>query len=153
LRKTCSNRRTSWRAENRESPNKQACGGRFSTAYYALFHLLIAEAVGNWRRTDQRAKLARAFDHGRMKQASIKTFNKEFSGQNPRTVADLKKVANAFIHLQQFRNKPDYDNSFVLTPTEARGQVALASDAFASWAAVRKETIAQDYLLALMIHR
>jgi len=25
-----------------------------STAYYAVFHLLVAEAVGNWKRNDQR---------------------------------------------------------------------------------------------------
>jgi len=36
--------------------------------------------------------------------------------------------------------------------TEALAQVTLASNAFASWSAIRKERIVQDYLLALSIH-
>jgi len=42
-----------------------------STAYYALFHLLISEAVANWNRVSLRAALGRAFDHGIMKAAPI----------------------------------------------------------------------------------
>jgi uncharacterized protein (UPF0332 family) len=137
----------------RRKPKQASLRRAVSTAYYALFHLLIAEAVGNWKRTDQRTKLARTFEHGRMKQASIKTVKEEFSGQSAQTVMDLQKVADAFIRLQDFRHKADYDNTFTLTHTEALRQIALASDAFASWSAIRKEKIAQDYLLALLIHR
>ena len=140
------------RREKRK-PKQASLRRAVSTAYYALFHLLIAEAVGNWKRIDQRADLARAFEHRKMKQASAKTSNEKFSGQSPKTVADLKMVANAFIHLQQFRYRADYDNSLRLMRTEALAQIALASDAFASWSAIRRERIAQDYLLALLIHR
>jgi hypothetical protein len=38
-----------------------------STAYYALFHLLIDEAVGKWAVERQRSILARTFDHAKMK--------------------------------------------------------------------------------------
>ena len=41
-----------------------------SSAYYALFHLLIRDAVVNWKHADQHARLARSFDHKRMKDAS-----------------------------------------------------------------------------------
>jgi hypothetical protein len=41
-----------------------------STAYYALFYLLISEATTNWSRPELRATLARVFDHGPMKQAA-----------------------------------------------------------------------------------
>jgi len=41
-----------------------------SSAYYALFHLLIRDAIVNWKHVDQHARLARAFDHRRMKDAS-----------------------------------------------------------------------------------
>jgi len=41
-----------------------------STGYYALFHLLIAEATANWARPQLRAKLGRCFEHGRMRTAS-----------------------------------------------------------------------------------
>ena len=57
---------------NKESKNpKQASLRRaVSTAYYALFHLLIQEASANWSRKDMRDYLARAFEHGTMRQAS-----------------------------------------------------------------------------------
>src|SRR5580704_10130436 len=38
-----------------------------SSAYYALFHLLICDAVANCTDPRFRAVLARMFDHGRMK--------------------------------------------------------------------------------------
>ena len=39
-----------------ENP-RQACLRRaVSTAYYALFHLLIAEATSNWRHTELRSE-------------------------------------------------------------------------------------------------
>ena len=41
-----------------------------SSAYYALFLLLIRDAVVNWKHADQHARLARSFDHKRMKDAS-----------------------------------------------------------------------------------
>jgi uncharacterized protein (UPF0332 family) len=140
------------RREKRK-PKQASLRRAVSTAYYALFHLLVAEAVGNWKRNDQRSKLARAFEHGRMKQASVKTSSGAFDGQHPQTVADLKTVANAFINLQQFRHRADYDNSLRLTRTDALSQIALAADAFLTWDGIRKEKIAQDYLLALLIHR
>jgi uncharacterized protein (UPF0332 family) len=134
-------------------PKQASLRRAVSTAYYAVFHLLVAEAVGNWKRSDQRSKLARAFEHGRMKQASVKTRSGGFDGQSPQTVANLKTVANAFIRLQEFRHEADYDDSLRLTRTTALARIALAPEAFASWIAIRKEKIAQDYLLALLIHR
>ncbi len=38
-----------------------------STAYYALFHLLVSESVSYWRLKRQRTLLARSFDHRKMK--------------------------------------------------------------------------------------
>lgn len=140
------------RREKRK-PKQASLRRAVSTAYYAVFHLLVAEAVGNWKRSDQRAKLARAFEHGRMKQASIKTRSARFDGQSPQPVAGLKTVANAFIRLQEFRHEADYDDSLRLTRTDVVSWIALASGAFASWSAIRKEKIAQDYLLALLIQR
>jgi len=134
-------------------PKQASLRRAVSTAYYAVFHLLVAEAVGNWKRSDQRAKLARAFEHGRMKQASIKTRSAKFDGESALAVAGLKTVANAFIRLQEFRHEADYDDSLRLARTDVVSWIALASDAFASWSAIRNERIAQDYLLALLIHR
>ena len=74
-----------------------------STAYYSLFHLLVAEATANWKRSGQRAALARAFEHGKMKAASDAAARSQFSGQDPRVVEDRRTVARAFLELQQQR--------------------------------------------------
>jgi hypothetical protein len=41
-----------------------------SSAYYALFHLLIFDACLNWSNAISRSGLARMFDHGVMKKVS-----------------------------------------------------------------------------------
>jgi hypothetical protein len=41
-----------------------------STAYYALFHLLISEALENWSRPEFRPILGRIFEHGTMRSVS-----------------------------------------------------------------------------------
>ena len=55
---------------NREKrrPRQASLRRAVSTVYYALFHLLIHEATLNWKRVEQRAQLARFFEHGKMKQ-------------------------------------------------------------------------------------
>lgn len=52
-------------AERRPSCMRRAV----STGYYAVFHLLVEEFVGNWPFADQRARLARMFDHRKMRDA------------------------------------------------------------------------------------
>src|ERR1035438_5650076 len=46
----------------RTKPRQASLRRAISTAYYALFHLLIREATGNWKRDVQRARLARTFE-------------------------------------------------------------------------------------------
>jgi hypothetical protein len=55
---------------HRESPHQASLRRAVSTAYYAIFHLLIFEATANWARPELRAILGRCFDHGQMKAAS-----------------------------------------------------------------------------------
>ena len=74
---------------NREKkkPRQASLRRSVSTAYYSLFQLLIREATLNWRRVDQRAVLARFFEHGRMKAASEKTRN------SPRILGRIQRQA------------------------------------------------------------
>ena len=51
----------------RKRPRQASLRRAVSTAYYALFHLLVSEAILNWKRVDQRHLLARFFEHGKMK--------------------------------------------------------------------------------------
>jgi hypothetical protein len=60
-------------ARGGKSPKQSSLRRAVSTAYYALFHLLIADFVLNWKAKEQRARLARMFEHGKMSQATSRT--------------------------------------------------------------------------------
>ena len=124
-----------------------------STAYYALFHLLITDAVTNWKRIDQRPDLARAFDHAGMRKASKRIAGLKFSGKLPAGMADLQRVADAFDQLQEFRHFADYDSSQKWSRSDALAAVNCCDAAFRAWRAIRTEKIAQDYLFELLFPR
>ena len=61
------------------TPKQASLRRAVSTAYYALFHLLIDEAVSNWNVPRQRSTLARTFEHSKMRnvcQDHVKDFCK-----------------------------------------------------------------------------
>jgi hypothetical protein len=130
-----------------------------SSAYYALFHLLVQDAVLNWKHADQRARLARTFDHRRMKDASTAIL-KEIGGvQSLATTGGedeqasrfrLSAVAQAFVDLQQARHKADYDTGEPFPPLDAAVDVAQARLAFVTWFEVRDELVARRYLYSLL---
>lgn len=127
-----------------------------STAYYAVFNLLIAESTANWLSPELRNSLARAFDHGPMKQASKAVANAQtspFAGEDPRIVADLRLVAQTFVQLQDQRHIADYDLRQDLEESDARAQVKSAEKVFQVWPAISSHKIAQEYLVALVVRR
>jgi hypothetical protein len=124
-----------------------------STAYYALFHLLIDEAVGNWAIEWQRSTIARTFDHGKMKKICEERIHQFYSSGKPADGLQLMKVAQTFSILQDKRLTADYDNSFNWDRTNAMAQVDLARAAFADWRAIRTTNEAQNYLLMLFLPR
>src|SRR5258707_15869679 len=77
-------------------PKQASLRRAISTAYYALFHLLTTSAAANWKHVGQRVDLARAFEHSRMKDASRKIASRQFGGQTPTVVTQLRAVAKAF---------------------------------------------------------
>jgi len=62
----------------------------------------------------------------------------------------LSTVAEAFVDLQQARHKADYDIEEPFQPLDAAVDVAQARLAFAAWAEVRDEPLAQRYLYSLL---
>lgn len=147
---------------NREKkrPRQASLRRAVSTAYYALFHLLIYEATRNWRRPAQRQLLARAFEHGKMKSACDRK-RSELSAymravpppaSDDLTVArQLYNVVDTFIQSQQRRHTADYDNATRWTRMEVSGQIAAVAAAFHSWRSIRNENLAQDYLVYLLV--
>jgi hypothetical protein len=96
----------------RKQPRQASLRRAISSAYYALFHLLISEAVSKWKVSAQRPQLARIFEHARMNAASERVLNVKvfpFTGQDPAVVGHLKKVATTFSQLCEQRQPADYD--------------------------------------------
>jgi hypothetical protein len=132
-----------------------------STAYYALFHLLIADAIANCSDPEFRATLARVFDHGPMKQASekkVSEINAYFERSPPegpeRTVKfHLHNVAETFSQSQHNRNEADYNLIREWQPTQVSLLIEAAADAFKSWNLIREEPEARTYLISMLPSR
>ncbi|HYL38704.1 MAG TPA: hypothetical protein VEV17_22495 [Bryobacteraceae bacterium] len=141
-----------------DRPHQASFRRAVSTAYYALFHLLISDATANWARPELRAMLARCFDHGPMKTASKATIAEVTrvlkanppEGREKTAAMHLRTVANAFIQAQQQRNDADYNIAKEWTPLEVASHLALVSDAFRAWKTIRDEPDAQAYLVLLL---
>ena len=141
-----------------EPANQATLRRAVSTAYYALFHLLISAASLNWARIELRSALSRIFEHGKMKNASkraVDDLNAYFKGHPADTPersvnGNLLTIANTFIQAQQRRNDADYDTSKEWTRVDVSTQIASVSAAFDSWNIIRDEPVAQAYLVSLL---
>lgn len=138
-----------------KNPNNQADLRRsVSSAYYALFHLLIFEASLNWSNDASRPGLARMFDHGVMKKVSKKVTDASkmpYVGENRAMVDKLRSFAGLFVQLQEQRHEADYNVKDAWTLTQSLKEMLAANRAFATWQEIRIEKISQDYLVSLLI--
>jgi len=130
-------------------PKQASLRRAVSTAYYAFFHLLISDCVANWKVKSQRDKLARLFEHGRMKGAS-ENIKKKTLVNPTQTDVYLKGVAEAFVYLQQRRHEADYDNAKIWSRSDVLNVLGIAEDAFTLWRDIRKTELAQDYLISML---
>jgi uncharacterized protein (UPF0332 family) len=114
-------------ARGGNNPKQSSLRRAVSTAYYALFHLLIADFTVNWRVRSERARLGRMFEHRKMSGAVLKFQDKN----NPTTVEiELKKIIDAFAQLQEDRYKADYDVGRIWSRTDVTNTLAIADEAF-----------------------
>jgi uncharacterized protein (UPF0332 family) len=141
----------------RKEPRQASLRRAISTAYYALFHLLISEATLNWKRVEYRDALARVFEHGKMKSACRKKMGEltasyktnRRSGSELTVAQHLYRVAETFVEAQNNRHAADYDNSRVWARTEVVAEIESLANAFESWRAIRNESVAQAFLVSL----
>jgi len=129
-----------------------------SSAYYALFHLLVKDSVGRFcprNLPELGARIGRSFVHGEMKQVCRSIMDGKPSQALAELVrqgfpSDLVFVARTFVLLQEARHSADYDLAADLLRTEALYYFQQASDAFAAWHRVRKTDEATVFLAALL---
>jgi hypothetical protein len=135
-----------------------------STAYYALFHLLVKEAMTNFVSDPSfRTKVGRAFQHGSMKSVCEKYnpqkpdpksgqyVTQEGHGFPSQVIAsDVRIIAATFIALHEAREKADYDDGATVQHTEALVAVQQVEIAFQSWLTVQTDTSAIAFLQELL---
>ncbi len=114
-----------------------------STSYYALFHLLIESACNKWPQP-QRSKIARQFEHRRMKEVSENVAKRCAPG------TDLFVVAKAFTRLQEIRHAADYDLSVTFSAVDVGIELEALKVAFEAWERIKMQSDAQDYLFSLL---
>jgi hypothetical protein len=127
-----------------EPPTQATLRRTVSTAYYALFHLLIEDACRLWREPDHRGRLSRQCDHKRMREASASRASACETG------TDLWVVSHTFVFLQQQRHAADYDLALIVSPLDVAVYLGTAQLAFRSWSRIREDSPARDYLFSLL---
>ena|SRR5579875_1938623 len=135
-----------------------------SSAYYALFHLLV-EAGTNLLCPEQpvelRAQFKRAFVHSDMKKVckQFETGKKASMSSTLRNLLtepvepELLEVAKAFVDLQAMRHQADYVLDSPISSTEAAIHVAKAKEAFQCWQAIHATNNAKAFVTALLLDR
>lgn len=143
---------------DKKNPRPENLRRAVSSAYYAIFHLLVNDATERLLPGASQEKfrrgLGRVFDHRDMKAASKAVVSGLFKGSFSSLVAppELKKVAQAFLDLQDARHRADYDLSAPFWKTEATRLIEQAESAFDLWKKVRRNRVAKTYLLLLLAH-
>ena len=141
----------------RRRPKQASLRRAISTAYYALYHLLVAETTRILiRNVAPKNRFARAIDHTNLKSAS-RAFANPQPNQLPSLTGgapvppDLEIVANAVIELQEARHEADYNVDQRFSRVEVNNLITQAAAAFQAWQRVRTNPIAHNYLAALML--
>jgi hypothetical protein len=159
-------------ARERKKPKQASLRRAVSAAYYALFHLLVADGarlLSPARPPGLSVLIQRAFNHGDMRnvcksfvQANVAAGRgRPFSGIPDATRAlltfplepALVSVLEAFVELQESRHQADYDLTKTWNRLGAANHVATARNAFASWQTIRHTPNAAVFAAALLLQK
>jgi uncharacterized protein (UPF0332 family) len=159
-------------------PRQASLRRAISSAYYALFHLLIHDAAYNAAPNEPsglRETVKRALSHNEMKNV-CKGFisgnaafekclrnHKPFQSSEPPLStqkllsfpleADLVAVMNAFVELQEARHEADYNTTMTWNRVDVLTKITVASVAFSSWATVKNCANATVFKSALLLQK
>jgi hypothetical protein len=145
-------------------PRQASLRRAVSSAYYALFHLLIEEgarALSPSRPPQLRNQVQRAYAHGDMKTV-CQQFGKGQIGNLAQATQkliqsplqnELATVARTFVALQEERHDADYDISKPFNRIDVVSKIDLVRLAFDDWGRVRTSPNARVFLAALLLQR
>ena len=141
---------------------RQACLKRaVSTAYYALFDLLVAEFARLFVRNDIGlvGRIGRTVNHKPLREVATIFSNASISlpkSLQPKNglfavSPDLQAVAQAVRDLQEERESADYDRARKYSRDEVRLLVDQVEAAFQAWGRVRQTDEARLYLACFLL--
>lgn len=146
-----------------DDPTAVARRRAVSTAYYALFHGLIADAVNRTvgndpTRDEDRYVVSRWYNHGEMRTVSQWVIRLARAESVPNGVAallsdppaDLIELARTFIQLQEARHEADYDHTANLSVANARVAINTAGDALSRITLLAGHRAYSNYLVLLL---
>jgi uncharacterized protein (UPF0332 family) len=147
-------------------PRNSSLRRAVSTAYYALFHLLVQAAAqvqaGGLASPVQRdlvAMLTRWFTHKQMAETCACFSGPKLAGKAGKVLqasvdatpsSELREVARAFVDLQQERHDADYDLSKRFTRQEVELLLTRARQAFEDWQKAAADPLRPLFLLLLL---
>ena len=139
-------------------PKQASLRRAISAAYYAVFHLIHAEAadiLAAKLSPGRKAGIQRWFSHSETKKVCqiflASGFPKPASLAGLELSPALRVVAQNFARLQEAGHKADYDLSTSWTRLSALQQVNLANDVLAAWQTPRGTEEANIFILALVL--
>jgi len=139
------------------NPSQASLGRAVSTAYYALFHLLVQDAGTRWQGSaESRTGFERGFQHGPMKSVSRQFQGAtwmDWHGQQRPVPIEVQYVADAFVDLQERRHVADYDNYRQWNVTQVQEVLESVEVAFVLWGTIRTDPMAGNYLLAMILSK
>jgi hypothetical protein len=123
-----------------------------STAYYALFHLLIDASTARGVSTaDLRPHVARNFVHKDMLDVCKWYMSQPVDMTGRPIPIEIKNVADSFVQLQGARHKADYNVKDSVNLAEAQNFVRTAQTAFSNWGVIATTPAADTFLTELLI--
>ena len=128
-----------------------------SSAYYAVFHLLIAESVDLLVPAEPpglAGRVSRSFTHNEMNRVcgifARQQLTDELRELLPNGIsAGLNTVARIFCQLQQERHSADYDINFTTLRSLTLTRINEAEEAFTAWKSIRETEEATVFLASL----
>jgi len=140
-----------------KTPTQASLRRSVSTAYYALFHLLVHEATIRLVAIEAlRPRVARSFDHNVMKKVCqdnvrlVPNIVGELILDGQAISAGIQNIATEFVALLQARHQADYDTATIITQAQAQTDVTRAEIAFLEWEAVHSDQAADAFLTELL---
>jgi hypothetical protein len=140
----------------KKKPRQASLRRAISTAYYALFHMLLHEAtllMFPHEPAQLRHRASRAFSHGEARSVCeqfARTGIKDLTA-DPLEPA-LMEIAATFVELQEARHRADYDLAETFDRFQVVSYVDKAKGAIAKWKIVKNTPNANVFVAALLLH-